>query len=126
MILDRYLTREIAKPLIAVSSALAIMFASFMTARYLTQVAEVYPDLVTHSPGGEVEAIQYRKVNAMLLNEVQKLHRKNLMQAKQIDDLGARLTVVQTQYQALRHLSARLARLEALQAKPQLVTTQAP
>ena len=44
MILDRYLTREIAKPLIAVSSALAIIFASFMAARYLTQVADgVYP-----------------------------------------------------------------------------------
>ena len=56
------------------------------------EVAEVYPDLVTHSAGGEVESVQYRKVNAMLLNEVQKLHRQLQAQEEQIADLAAQLT----------------------------------
>jgi hypothetical protein len=38
------------------------------------EVAEVYPGLVTYAPDGQVETVQYHKVNAMLLNEVQKQH----------------------------------------------------
>jgi Chaperone of endosialidase len=34
----------------------------------------VYPDLVAHSKDGEVETVQYQKINATLLNEVQKQH----------------------------------------------------
>ena len=60
------------------------------------EVAEVYPDLVTHSPGGEVEAVQYRKVNALLLNEVQKLHRQLQAQQGQIADLAAQLARLET------------------------------
>jgi len=71
------------------------------------EVAEVYPDLVTHSPGGEVEAVQYRKVNAMLLNEVQKLHRQLQAHQEQIADL-----------------SAQVARLAALEAKRRSVTAK--
>jgi len=47
-------------------------------------VAEVYPDLVVYNQEGNVEVVQYYKVNAMLLNEVQKQHRD-------ITDLKARL-----------------------------------
>jgi len=47
-------------------------------------VAEVYPDLVVYDQEGNVEVVQYYKVNAMLLNEVQKQHRD-------IADLKARL-----------------------------------
>ena len=39
------------------------------------EVAEVYPDLVVYSEDGQPETVQYRKVNAMLLNEVQQQHR---------------------------------------------------
>lgn len=38
-------------------------------------MAEVYPDLVVYNQEGNVEVVQYYKVNAMLLNEVQKQHR---------------------------------------------------
>ena len=48
------------------------------------EVAEVYPDLVVHSATGEVETVQYHKVNAMVLNEVQKQHRKLEAQARQL------------------------------------------
>ena len=39
------------------------------------EVAEVYPDLVVYDEDGRPETVQYRKVNAMLLNEVQQQHR---------------------------------------------------
>ena len=52
------------------------------------EVEEVYPDLVTHLAGGEVETVQYQKINAMLLNEVQKQHRT-------IEDLKARLSAIE-------------------------------
>ena len=41
------------------------------------EVAEVAPDLAARKPNGEIETVYYDKVNAMLLNEVQKLHREN-------------------------------------------------
>lgn len=47
-------------------------------------MAEVYPDLVVYDQESNVEVVQYYKVNAMLLNEVQKQHRD-------IADLKARL-----------------------------------
>jgi hypothetical protein len=47
------------------------------------EVAEVYPDLVTHSAEGEIQSVQYHKLTT-LLNELQK-------QQKHIADLTARL-----------------------------------
>ena len=52
------------------------------------EVADVYPDLVTYSEAGDVETVQYRKINAMLLNEVQKQHRK-------IEELRVRLNTLE-------------------------------
>ncbi len=52
------------------------------------EVEEVYPDLVAHLKNGEVETVQYHKINAMLLNEVQKQHRE-------ITDLKARLEALE-------------------------------
>jgi Chaperone of endosialidase len=52
------------------------------------EVEQVYPDLVAHLKNGEVETVQYHKINAMLLNEVQKQHRE-------IDDLKARLAALE-------------------------------
>ena len=66
------------------------------------EVAEVAPDLVVHNAGGQFETVAYHKVNAMLLNEVQRLSRGNQEQEQQIDiqqsqieALLARLTVVE-------------------------------
>jgi len=36
------------------------------------EVAEVYPDLVTHSADGQIETVKYQVLNSMLLNEVQR------------------------------------------------------
>ena len=40
------------------------------------EVAEIYPDVVVYNAAGLPETVQYRKVNAMLLNEVQRQHRQ--------------------------------------------------
>jgi len=55
------------------------------------EVAEVNPPLVAHNSGGQPESVHYEMVNAMLLNEFLKAHRKIKAQQKQIDHLTARL-----------------------------------
>jgi Chaperone of endosialidase len=40
------------------------------------EVAEVYPDLVGRNPKGEPESVRYEQINAMLLNEFLKEHRR--------------------------------------------------
>ena len=40
------------------------------------EVAAIYPDVVVYDDAGLPETVQYRKVNAMLLNEVQRQHRQ--------------------------------------------------
>ena len=44
------------------------------------EVAEVNPDLVVRDKNGEIYSVRYDQVNAMLLNEFQKEHRKNEQQ----------------------------------------------
>jgi|688.fasta_scaffold21638_7 hypothetical protein len=53
------------------------------------EVAEVYPDAVAMMPNGDAQTVQYNKINAMLLNEVQKQHRK-------IEELTARLAALES------------------------------
>ena len=55
------------------------------------EVAEVYPDLVAHLQNGEIETVQYHKVNAMLLNEVQKQHRLIESLTERLAELERRL-----------------------------------
>jgi hypothetical protein len=75
------------------------------------EVAEVAPELVAHKAGGEIETVYYDKVNAMLLNEVQKLHREN-------ESLKDQNQALKDQFAAtLRQLESRLAALEAGGAK---------
>jgi Chaperone of endosialidase len=62
------------------------------------EVAEVYPDLVGRNPEGQPESVRYEQINAMLLNEFLKEHRK-------VEDLEA--TVAQ-QAKGLEVLTAQL------------------
>jgi hypothetical protein len=55
------------------------------------EVAAVYPDAVTYTPTGETETIQYHKINAMMLNEMQKQERKIQEQTKELEGLRERL-----------------------------------
>jgi len=67
------------------------------------EVEGVYPDLVAHLSNGDVETVQYQKINAMLLNEVQKQHREIEDQRRQIELEHAQIEL----------LKARLAAIEA-------------
>lgn len=68
------------------------------------QMAEVNPDLVVRDKNGEPLSVRYEQINAMLLNEFLKEHRKNEeqqaiieRQQKQIEALTAGLQKVSAQ-----------------------------
>jgi hypothetical protein len=70
------------------------------------EVAEVAPDLVGRNRQGQPESVRYEQINAMLLNEFLKEHRKVekleitvLEQQKQIKALTAGLEKVSTQFE---------------------------
>jgi hypothetical protein len=79
-------------------------------------VAQVYPDLVGRNREGQPESVRYEQINAMLLNEFLKEHRKNeeqeamiAYQQKQIEALTAGLQKVSSQLEMSKPAS-RLAR----------------
>jgi uncharacterized coiled-coil protein SlyX len=96
------------------------------------EVEKVNPDLVSHNDKGEIMTVRYDAVNAMLLNEFLKEHRKVAElrstvaeQQKGIEVLTARLNEQATQIQKV---SAQLAAasppsggLEASKPAPQVV-----
>jgi hypothetical protein len=68
------------------------------------EVAEVNPDLIVRDDKGDIYSVRYEAVNAMLLNEFLKEHRKNEeqraiieRQQKQIEALTAGLQKVGAQ-----------------------------
>ena len=88
-------------------------------------VAKVNPDLVAKDAEGEIYTVRYEAVNAMLLNEFLKEHRKNEKQQKQINVLTAQL---KEQAAQIQKVSAQLAAaspsrggLEASKPAPQVV-----
>jgi hypothetical protein len=58
------------------------------------EVEKVDPDLVTRDAKGEVEAVRYEQVNAMLLNEFLKEHCKVQELEKQVEKLTTGLQKV--------------------------------
>src|SRR5207247_3535006 len=56
------------------------------------EVEKVNPDLVVRDKEGKPYSVRYEQVNAMLLNEFLKEHRKVQEQQKEIDSLKAELT----------------------------------
>jgi hypothetical protein len=61
------------------------------------EVAQVNPDLVVRDADGEIYTVRYEAVNAMLLNEFLKEHRKVEQLEKQIEALTAGLQKVSAQ-----------------------------
>ena len=61
------------------------------------EVAEIAPDLVAHNKDGQVETVYYDKVNAMLLNHVQKLSREKEVLADTVRRLESRVTDLESQ-----------------------------
>jgi Tfp pilus assembly protein PilO len=64
-------------------------------------VADVYPDAVSRNPAGEIETVQYHKIEALMLGHVQSQHRR--LQAQQAD-LEAQVAAVATQAATLDEL----------------------
>jgi hypothetical protein len=65
------------------------------------EVAEVYPDLVTHSADGQIETVKYQVLDSMLLNEVQKQQGLIRQQQMEIDGLKEELEKVQASLAAI-------------------------
>jgi hypothetical protein len=86
------------------------------------EVAEVNQDLVVRDENGEIYTVRYEAVNAMLLNEFLKEHRKNEEQEKTIAELKSGMTVlaatVKEQATQIQKVSAQL---EASKPAPQVV-----
>ena len=77
------------------------------------EVAKVNPDLVARDANGEVFTVRYQAVNAMLLNEFIKEHRKNQEQEKTIAELKSGMralaATVKEQASLIQKVSAQLA-----------------
>ena len=91
------------------------------------EVAEVNPELVVRDKNGEVYTVRYDAVNAMLLNEFLKEHRKNEEQQATIAQLKKDMQANAAQHQKqIEALTAGLqkvsAQLEASKAAPQVVS----
>ena len=65
------------------------------------EVADVYPDAVSRNSAGEIETVQYHKIEALMLGHVQSQHRR--LQAQQAD-LEAQVAAVATQAATLDEL----------------------
>jgi trimeric autotransporter adhesin len=85
-------------------------------------VEKVNPDLVVRDAKGEVYSVRYEAVNAMLLNEFLKEHRKNEEQEKTIAELKSGMTAlaatVKEQAAQIQKVSAQL---EVGKTAPQVV-----
>jgi Chaperone of endosialidase len=85
-------------------------------------VAEVNPDLVIRDEKGEIYSVRYDAVNAMLLNEFLKEHRKNEEQGAAIAQLIATDTRQQKQIEALTAALQKVsAQIEMSKPAPQTV-----
>ena len=85
-------------------------------------VEKVNPDLVLRNEEGKPYSVRYEAVNAMLLNEFLKEHRKNEEQEATITALRANATQQQKQIEALTATLQKVsAQLEASKPSPQVV-----
>jgi Chaperone of endosialidase len=93
------------------------------------EVAAVNPDLVTHNARGELNTVRYEAVNAMLLNEFLKEHRKVESQEAAITQLKAaaerQAATTAQQREQIKAIAAGLqkvtAQIETIRPAPQIV-----
>ena len=65
------------------------------------EVAAVNPDLVVRDENGEIYSVRYDAVNAMLLNEFLKEHRKNEQQESKLEEQEVKIARQERQIEAL-------------------------
>ena len=86
------------------------------------EVAKVNPDLVVRNRNDEIYSVRYEAVNAMLLNEFLKEHRKNDEQQAKITELKSTVAQQQKDFQATAAHQQK--QIEALTAGLQKVSAQ--
>jgi len=74
------------------------------------EVEQVNPDLIVRSPDGKPYTVRYDAVNAMLLNEFLKEHRKNAEQEKTIAELKSGMTALSA---AVKEQAAQIQKVSA-------------
>ena len=85
-------------------------------------VAKVNPDLVVRDKNGEIYTVRYDAVNAMLLNEFLKEHKRAEEQQSKIEEQQAAIARQQKQIEALTAgLQKVSAQIEVSKAVPQTV-----
>jgi hypothetical protein len=85
------------------------------------EVAEVDPDLVTPDRAGKPETVRYEAVNAMLLNEFLKEHRKNEEQKATIAQLKSTVEKQEaTNAQQQKQIEALTAGLQKVSAQVEM------
>jgi trimeric autotransporter adhesin len=86
------------------------------------EVAQVDPSLAIRDKNGQIDSVRYNAINAMLLNEFLKEHRKNEQQEETIAELKSGMTAlaatVKEQAAQIQKVSAQL---EASKPAPQVV-----
>jgi hypothetical protein len=86
------------------------------------EVAEVDPDLVVRDESGEIYTVRYEAVNAMLLNEFLKEHRKVEEQGSKVQEQEATIAELKKDFRAT--VAQLTARLEEQAAQIQKVSAQ--
>jgi hypothetical protein len=95
--------------------------SSLMFGLIAEEVEQVDPDLVTRNDKGEVEAVRYEAVTAMLLNEFLKEHRKVEDQDCRIEQQEATIAELKQGVQALTaQLKERAAQIQKVSAQLEL------
>jgi hypothetical protein len=82
------------------------------------EVAKVYPDLIGRNPEGQPESVRYEQINAMLLNEFLKEHRKVEEQAREMQEHKATISELKKEMETV------VARLKQQDSKIQKVSDQ--
>jgi exosome complex RNA-binding protein Rrp42 (RNase PH superfamily) len=86
------------------------------------QVEKVNPDLVVRDQNGNVMTVRYEAVNAMLLNEFLKEHRKAVEEHRKVEEQGASIAQLKKQIEALTATVQKVSEQIALRkSAPQLV-----
>jgi len=77
------------------------------------EVNAVNPDLVVRDDKGQIQTVRYGQVNAMLLNEFLKEHRRADAKDKEIEELKRHVAELEAKAKEAGELQKRLAELEA-------------
>ncbi len=89
------------------------------------EVADVYPDLVVRGKDGQIETVQYYKLDAMLLNEVQKLSKAHAEDQTEIaalrSQVAEQLKQGQQQQVAMKQLLAQMQSIQTAAARGRAV-----